>query len=77
MQNWYAGILRSVRKNEEIRHPTDGTQWKIFDLQYKPFGSQSRNIRLAFSTNGMNPFGKNRIVHSIGPVILTMYNLPI
>jgi hypothetical protein len=65
------------RKNdEEIRHPTDGTQWKIFDLQYKPFGSESRNIRFTLSTNGMNPFGENRSMHSTWPVILTMYNVP-
>jgi hypothetical protein len=33
----------------------DGTQWKNFDLQYKPFRSESRNIRFALSTDGMNP----------------------
>jgi hypothetical protein len=61
------------RKNDlEILHPTDGTQWKNFDLQYKPFGSTSRNIRFALSTDGMNPFGKNRIVHSTWPIILMM-----
>jgi hypothetical protein len=64
------------RKNdEEIRHPADGTQWKFFDLQYKSFGSESRNIRFALSTDGMNPFGENRTVHSTWPVILAMYNL--
>jgi hypothetical protein len=30
----------------------------------------------ALSTDGMNPFGENRIVHSTWPVILVMYNLP-
>jgi hypothetical protein len=65
------------RKNdEEIRHPTDGTQWKFFDLQYKAFGSESRNIRFALSTDGMNPFGENRTMHSTWPVILAMYHLP-
>jgi hypothetical protein len=65
------------RKNdEEIQHPTDGTQWKIFDLRYKAFRSESRNIWFALSTNGMNPFGENRTVHSTWPVILMMYNLP-
>jgi hypothetical protein len=65
------------RKNdEEIRYPVDGTQWKIFDLQYKAFGSDSRNIRFALSTDGMNPFGENRTVHNTWPVILAMYNLP-
>jgi hypothetical protein len=29
---WYS---EKHRENDvEIRHPTDGTQWKIFDLQY-------------------------------------------
>jgi hypothetical protein len=65
------------RKNdEEIRHLTDGTQGKFFDLQYESFGSESRNIRFALSTDGMNPFGENRIVHITWSVILAMYNLP-
>jgi hypothetical protein len=70
---WHSEKCR--KNNEEIRHPADGTQWKFFDLQYKPFGSESRNIRFALSTDGMNPFGENRTVHSTWPVILTMYNL--
>jgi hypothetical protein len=49
---------------------------EIFDLQYKQFRSESRNIRFALSTDGMNPFGENRTVRSTWPVILTMYNLP-
>jgi hypothetical protein len=64
------------RKNDvEIRHPADGTQWKIFDLQYKAFGSESRNIRFALSTDEINLFGENRTVYSTWSVILTMYNL--
>jgi hypothetical protein len=76
MRNWYAGILRSVGKNNEaIQHPADGTQWKIFDLQYKPFASESRNIMFILSTDGMNPCGENRTVHNTWPVIFAMYNL--
>jgi hypothetical protein len=63
------------KNNEEIRHPADGTQWNFFDLQYKPFGSESRNIRFALSTDGINPFGENRTMHSTWPIILVMYNL--
>jgi hypothetical protein len=37
---------------------------------------ESRNIRFALSTNGMNPFSENRTVHSTWPVILVMYNIP-
>jgi hypothetical protein len=70
---WHSEKCR--KNDEEIRHPADGTQWNFFDLQYKAFGLESRNIRFALSTDGMNPFGENRTVHSTWPVILTMYNL--
>jgi hypothetical protein len=72
--HWHSEKRR--KNDEEIRHPVDGTQWKFFDLQYKAFGSESRNIRFALSTDGMNPFGENRTVHNTWPVILAMYNLP-
>jgi hypothetical protein len=62
--------------DEEIRHPTDGTRWKNFDLQYLEFSAESRNIRFALSTDGMNQFGENRTVHSTWLVILVMYNIP-
>jgi hypothetical protein len=48
----------------------------FFDLKYKPFGSESRNIRFTLSTDGMNLFGENRTVHNTWLVILMMYNLP-
>jgi hypothetical protein len=56
--------------------PANGTQWKNFDLQYPEFSVESRNIRFPLSTDGMNPFSENRIVHSTWPVILVMYNIP-
>jgi hypothetical protein len=49
---------------------------EFFYLPYKPFGSESRNIRFALSTDGMNPFDENKTVHNTWPVILAMYNLP-
>jgi hypothetical protein len=36
---------------------------------------ESRNIRFALSTDGMNPFGENSIVHSTWSISLTMYNI--
>jgi hypothetical protein len=36
---------------------------------------ESRNIRFDLSTDGMNPFGGKRTVHSTWSVILTMYNI--
>jgi hypothetical protein len=72
---WHSEKRRE--NDEEIRHPADGTQWKMFDLQYPEFLAESRNMRFALSTDGMNPFGENRTVHNTWPVILVMYNIPI
>jgi hypothetical protein len=58
-----------------MSHPADGTQWKNFDLQYPKFSAQSRNIRFALSTDGMDPFGENMTMHNTWPVILMMYNI--
>jgi hypothetical protein len=74
LMHWHSEKRRE--NDEEIQHPVDGTQWKIFDLQYPEFSVESRNIRFALSTNGMNPFGENRTVHSTWSVILAMYNIP-
>jgi hypothetical protein len=30
---------------------------------------------MELSTDGMNPFGENRVVHNTWPVILVMYNI--
>jgi hypothetical protein len=62
-----------MRRFDTLRMELNG---KKIDLQYKAFGSQSRNIRFALITDGMNPFGENRTMHNTWPVILTMYNLP-
>jgi hypothetical protein len=48
----------------------------IFDLQYLEFSAESKNIRFALSTNGMNPFGENKTMHNTWPIILVMYNIP-
>jgi hypothetical protein len=77
----YAELVRwhsEKRKenDEEIQHPVDGTQWKIFDLQYPKFAAERRNIRFALSIDGMNSFGENRTVHNTWPVILMMYTIP-
>jgi hypothetical protein len=74
LMRWHS--QKSRENDEEIRHPTDGTRWKKFDLQYLEFLAKSRNIRFTLSTDGMNPFGENRTVHSTWLVILTMYNIP-
>jgi hypothetical protein len=71
---WHSKRRRD--NDEEIRHPADGTRWKKFDLQYPEFLAESRNKRFSLSTNGMNPFGENRTVHSTWLIILVMCNIP-
>jgi hypothetical protein len=39
-----------------IRHPVDSTQWQNIDLRNLKFDIDLRNIRIAMSTDGMNPF---------------------
>ncbi|XP_073223470.1 uncharacterized protein [Cicer arietinum] len=59
-----------------FRHPADSPQWAKIDHEYPEFGIESRNLRLALSTDGMNPHGLQSISHSTWPVILVIYNLP-
>jgi hypothetical protein len=53
------------KRDGKIRHPTDGRQWKHFDLTHEEdFSNDPRNIRFGLSTNGMNPFREMRNQHS-------------
>ena len=60
----------------KYRHPADSPQWLKIDNDYPEFGEESRNLRLALSTDGMNPHGIQSISHSTWPVIIMIYNLP-
>jgi hypothetical protein len=65
------------KRDGKIWHPTDGMQWKHFNLSHEEdLSNDPRNIRLCPSTDGMNPFGEMRNPHSTWPVILCIYNLP-
>jgi hypothetical protein len=58
-----------------IRHPADSTQWRNIDSRNPSFANDPRNIRVALSTDRMNPF-MNNSVHSTWPIVLTIFNLP-
>ena len=60
----------------KYRHPADSPQWSKIDNDYPDFGEEARNLRLALSTDGMNPHGLQSISHTTWPVILMIYNLP-
>ena len=64
------------KKDQLMRHPTNGSQWRNVDRQFPDFDSDPRNIRFGLSTDGMNPFGEWGSSHSTWHVTLCMFNLP-
>jgi len=64
------------KRDENLRHPADGSQWRKIDTEFPEFAAEARNLRFGLSTDGMNPFGEQSCSHSTWPVTLCIYNLP-
>ena len=64
------------KKDEMLRHPADGSQWRKIDREFPSFSDDARNLRFGLSTDGFNPFGEQSSSHSTWPVTLCIYNLP-
>jgi hypothetical protein len=64
------------RKDDLLRHPTDYPLWTDFDEKHPKFADDSRNIRLAFATDGFNPYRTKNVIYSIWPDILIPLNFP-
>jgi len=60
----------------KLRHPADSPQWAKVDHDYPNFGKEPRNLRLALSTDGINPHGMQSNSHNTWPVVMIIYNLP-
>jgi hypothetical protein len=81
---WHAERKMAVMNDQKkkldedvvLTHPSDATQWKALDTEYRSFGTEPRNIRLGASTDGLNPFGSQSSTHSTWPVFVWIYNLP-
>ena len=58
-----------------LRHPVDGSQWRVIDREFLDFVDDARNLWFALSTDGMNPFGEQSSSRSTWPVTLCIYNL--
>ncbi|KAJ0479892.1 putative transposase, Ptta/En/Spm, plant [Helianthus annuus] len=50
-------------RDGKLRHPADALVWKDFDEKFPEFASDPRNVRLALSSDGFNPFRMN-VPHS-------------
>ncbi|CAI9293383.1 unnamed protein product [Lactuca saligna] len=44
--------------NGKLTHPHDTPSWKLVDNTWKEFGQEKRNLRLALSSNVINPHKK-------------------
>ncbi|XP_073137491.1 uncharacterized protein [Henckelia pumila] len=65
-----------VYDGETMTHPSDSPAWRNFTDTHPTFASEIRNVRLALSADGFQPFGQSGQQYSSWPVILTPYNLP-
>ena len=65
------------KKDEMLRHPADGSQWRKSEGEFSDFAGDARNLRFGLSTDGMNLFGEQSYSHSTWPVTLCIYNLQI
>ncbi|WVZ71931.1 hypothetical protein U9M48_020459, partial [Paspalum notatum var. saurae] len=63
-------------KDGVLRHPADSPLWKDFDEKHPVFAADSSNIRLAFATDGFNPYRGMNVSYSIWPGICIPYNFP-
>jgi hypothetical protein len=52
------------KKDEMLRHPADGSQWRKIERDYPDFAGDARNLRFDLCTDGMNPFGEKSCSHS-------------
>ena len=66
---WHA---KDKEYDGKLRHPSESSVWKLVDHMWLDFASKPRNLRLALSTDGINPHKS----HSCWLVILIIYNLP-
>ncbi|XP_074336233.1 uncharacterized protein LOC141673387 [Apium graveolens] len=77
------------RGNLDEEHTTcrvcKASRWKLnnkgdelegVDQKWPDFASETRNLRLALSSDGFNPFHGNRTDYSSWPILLSIYNLP-
>ena len=55
MFRWHAEERKP--SDGKLRHPADAIQWRNIDRKYTQFTKETRNVRFALSTDGMNPFG--------------------
>ncbi|KAL0540929.1 hypothetical protein IC582_020954 [Cucumis melo] len=62
--------------DDKLRHPADSPTWKLVDTMWPNFSYEPRNLRLALSADGINPYSDMSSKYSCWPVVMVIYNLP-
>jgi hypothetical protein len=57
-------------------HPADGEAWAHFDRIHHDKAGEARNVRVAFATDGFNPYGLMAAPYTYWPVFVIPLNLP-
>ena len=75
---WHSERDVGMKDDGEIRMETviDNPAWKHIGVIDPTFEAEKRNVRMALSLDGMNPFSVRSTSHSTWPVLLVIYNLP-
>jgi len=60
-----------------VRLPCESKAWKHVHGKYPTFVVDPRNVHVALSTNGVNPFKLTHSTWSTWPVMLLNYNIPL
>ena len=63
--------MEDRKKDEMLRHPADGSQWRKIERKFPTFIGDARSLWFGLSIDDMNPFGEQSCSHSTWPV--TMY----
>ena len=61
---------------DKMVHPSDGDTWKHFDAMHPSKAMEARNVRVALSTDGFNPYGMMAAPYTYWPVFVIPLNLP-
>ena len=67
---------KDANDREMMIHPSDGEAWKSFDGKHHVKAAEARNVRIAMSTDGFNPFGMTSASYSCWPMFVMPLNLP-
>jgi hypothetical protein len=68
------GKRYNVRK---MVHPSYGEAWTHFDDKNREKADEARNVCVALTTDGFNPYGLMSAPYTCWPVFVTPLNLPL